>query len=303
MLYNRFLAVRFKGPKVVIGDRQVVNGQHVIIPPTIEFEIDHTKESTPNEAKIRFFNVHPDTQRKLFVEGQTIEVEAGYWPQDGERNTGIIFKGQIRKVESHVDNGVDVISELSFGDSDDAANTRRAKKAFPRGTTHGDLVRYLGSEMAKDGVEIGEVEVPDYVEPRAIVIDGPVWRAMEDITHQHDLQWSIQDGTLNVIAADKPLRDKPVILSPLHGVLEAPKFTSSGVEIKTLMIHYLRPGHTFILRNDQVQNRAPEKYCIDEISFTGSNVGDDFGCEIKASVVTRAGKVKRSRDRQRKRRR
>lgn len=303
MLYNRFLAVRFKKAKMIVGDRQVVNGSFVVIPPTIEIDCEHTKESTPNEATIRLFNVHPDTQRKLFVEGAPVEIEAGYWPQDGERMTGIIFKGQIRKVTTECENGVDVVSELTFGDSDDAVNVRKGKKAFPRGTTHGDLVRYLGSEMKKDGVEIGDIEVPNYVEPRAIVIDGPAWRALDDIAHQHNLQWSVQDGTLNVKAADKPLKNKAVILSPLHGVLEAPKFTNSGVEIKTLMIHYLRPGHTFILRNDQVTNRAPEKYCIDTIRFHGSNVGPDFGCEITASVVGSDGKLKRSRDRQRKRKR
>lgn len=300
MLYNRFLAVRFKDAGMVIGGRQTYNDGQVSIPPTIEFDCSHTNQSSPNEATIKLYNVSPETQRRLFIEGKRVEVEAGYWPQDGERITDIIFKGKIREVRGRVENGTDAVSELIFGDGDDA-KSRKGRKQFARGTTHGDLVRYVGSEMAKDGIEYGQVEIPHYVEPRAITLDKPVWRFLDDICHQHDLAWSIQDGTLNIIAADKPLRDTPVVLTPLTGVIDAPEFTTDGVDLKIMMLPYLRPGYTFILRNDQVTNRAPEKYRIEEINFSGSNVGDDFGAEIKAKVVQPNGRVKKKRDRGRRR--
>ena len=133
-------------------------------------------------------------------------------------------------------------------------------------------------------------------------MERPAWRVLEDICHQHDRIWSVQDGVLNVYPADKPLVDKGIVLEPSTGLIGPPEFTDDGIEIKTLMVHYLRPGHTFILKSGSGSSRATEKYRIEEVSFAGSNVGGDFGATIKAKVMTGAGKVKRSRDRKKGRR-
>lgn len=297
MLFNRFLAVRFKSAGMVIGGRQELSGLQLIIPTTIEIDCQHTNESTPNEATIKIYNVAPETQRKLFVEGKHVEVEAGYWPQDGARDTGIIFKGQIREVRTYVDNGVDVISELKFGDGDDAARVRKTRRKHSKKTKHKDIVHAVVRDMKPDGIEPGIIEVPDYAEPRAVTIDRPSWRVLEDIAHQHDLLWMIQDGVFHMYPADKPLRDKPLVLTPDSGVLDAPEFSHDGVDLKVMMLHFLRPGYTFILQNKNVKSRAPEKYRVEEINFSGSNVGDTFGATIKAKVMGANGKVKRSRDR------
>lgn len=297
MLFNRFLVVRFKDAGMVIGGRQELSGLQLLIPPTIEVDCQHTNESTPNEATIKIYNVAPATQRKLFVEGKRVEVEAGYWPQDGARDTGIIFKGQIREVKTYVENGVDVISELKFGDGDDAARVRKTRRKHKKGATHKEIVHAVARDMKEDGIETGIIVVPDYTEPRAVTIDRPSWRVLEDISHQHDLLWMIQDGVLNMHPADSPLRDKPLVLTPDTGVLEAPEFSHDGVDLTVMMLHFLRPGYTFILQNSHVQSRAPEKYRVEEINFSGSNVGDSFGATIKAKVIGANGKVKRSRDR------
>lgn len=302
MLFNRFVLVRFIEAQVVIGGRQEYDGQQVNIPPTIEINCKHTRESEPNEATIKLYNVSAETQKRLFVEGKTVEIEAGYWPQNGARDTAVIFKGQIRKVSTKIQNDVDVVSELSFGDGDDA-QARRTRGNFARGTSHADLVRYVVDSMAGDGIVAGRIFVPSYVEPRALTVDKPAWRILEDIRHQHDLQWWIQDGVLNMTPADTPLKRDALILTPDSGVLGVPEFTDDGVEIKTLMLPYLRPGWTFKLQNSKVPQRATEEYCIEEIEFSGDNRGGDFGASIKAKlVVPTTGKIKRSRNRGRRRR-
>lgn len=302
MLFNRFVAVHFKKAGMVIGGRQTLVGTHLEIPPTIEFDCEHTNEPTPNEASIRLINVAPETQKKLFVEGAKVEVEAGYWPQDGRRETGIIFKGQIREVKTTVEDGIDVVSELLFGDGDDAARVRKTRKNMPKGTTHAEVVDAVLTDMEKDGITRGLITVPDYVEPRPLTIDRPSWRELEDICHQHDLLWSIQDGKLNIYPADKPLKDDAVVLTADTGLLDAPEFTHEGVELRTMLLHYLRPGYTFVLAGSGDKSRAPGKYRIERISFGGSNVGDTFGCSITARPIGSNGKVKRSRDRTKARR-
>lgn len=298
MLFNRFLAVRFKTAGLVIGGCQLYDSGRLHIPPTIEIDCKHTTSSEPNEATVKIYNVAPETQKRLFVEGHKVELEAGYWPQDGARSTGIVFKGQIREVKTTVENLVDVVSELTLGDHDDAARVRRTKKKHPKGTTHKKIVDDIAADMAADGVTVGSIEVPAYVVPRPVTIERSSWRELDDICVQHDLQWSVQDGVLSVYPSDKPLHDSPVVLRPDTGVLDVPEFTHDGVNLKTMMLPFLRPGHTFVLENPFVKARTREKYKVEEIQFTGSLVGEEFGANITAKVIGADGKVKRSRDRQ-----
>lgn len=300
MLFNRFLTVNFLDAGKVIGGRQEFVNGHITIPPTIDIDCEHSNESTPNEATIRILNAHPDTQKALFQEGKRVEVEAGYWPQDGERYTAVIFKGKIRSVRTYFDGNVDVVSELEFGDGDDAARVRKSRRTYPSRTSQKKIVDDVVSDMVPDGVTRGIIDVLDYIEPRAITIDRPSWRVLDDIAHQHGLMWSIQDGVLNMTPADLPLKTQTIILSPQHGLLDAPTVTDDGIEIRTLMLPYLRPGMTFELRNAFKNNRAPEKYRIENVSFMGSNVGDTFGAEIKAKLILPNGKVKQKRARNRK---
>lgn len=297
MLFNRFVLVHFLSAGKVFGGRQEFLDGRLVIPPTIEFDVSHTTDPSPNEATITIYNLSPAAQKELFVEGARIRLEAGYWPYNDKQLTGTIFEGQLRQVHTYVSDGVDVVSELSCGDSDDALNVRRARWMLPAGTTHGQIIARLAEDMAKDGVTVGTINVPDYVEPRPVTIDRPAWREIEDICHQHDLLWSVQDGVLNVYSADKPLTERTLVLTERHGVIDVPEFTHDGVAIKTLMLPELRPGHPFILQNTKVLNRAPERYRIEEVNFSGSNVGGDFGCDIKAKLLSTEGNVKRSRDR------
>lgn len=300
MLFNRFVVVRFVKAGFVIGGKQFFDKGQLSIPVSIEFECKHTTESTANEATIKIYNAAPETQKKLFVEGALIELEAGYWPDNGPRDTGIIYKGQIRTVTTQVEDGIEVVSTINCGDGDDAISKRRTRRKHAKGTTHKDVVTALVGDMAEDGIKVGKIEVPDFAEPRARTIDRPTARELTDIAVQHDLQWSIQDGTLNMYPSDQPLRDKPLVLGPESGVIDTPEFTHEGVNVRTLMIPSLRPGHTIVLENRFVKSRASETLKIEEITFRGGNVGDDFGAEIVTKFVTKGSgkpKVKRARDR------
>jgi len=314
ILYNRFVEIHFIDADLVIGGRQELVGGRVNIPPSISFEAKHSSESSPNEAKVTIYNMHDDTREKVLVEGKKIEIHAGYWAYNGERYVGPIFRGQIRKTLTKVDNGTEVVSEIECGDGDDAYARARVRKRTGKAPTHKEVVGHAVDAFASLGVTPGRIEIPDYTEARPRTIDRAARRELDDICRQHDLQWSIQDGTLHVISRNDVRDDRRLTISPDTGLLDSPQRSEHGVDIKTLLLHDLRPGQTIRIENPYVSNPlAGTEYKIHEITFSGDNFGGDFGCQIdgrglndpaqkdkagkKNNRKGRKRKVKRSRER------
>ena len=314
MLYNRLLEIHFPDAGIVIGGRQVLVQCRVVIPPSISFEAKHSSESSPNEAKVTLYNVHADTRAKILTEGKRIEIHAGYWPANGSRWAGIVFKGQIRKTLTKVDGGTEVVTEIECGDGDDGYARARVRKRTRKPPTHAAVVSEIVAAFKAHGIKAGVIDIPDYTEARPRTIDRAARRELDDICRQHDLQWSIQDGELHVYSRDDVLRDDRVVLSPDTGLLDSPQRSEHGVDIKALMLYELRPGHTIRLENPYVSNPlAGTEYKVHEITFSGDNFGGEFGCQIEARGLNdpaqtdktgrrnsrkgRKRKVKRSRER------
>lgn len=296
LLFNRFVEVRFLKSGFVLGGRQTLTGRQVNQPPSIEFDIKHSVESSPNDAKVSFYNLSPETQRIICKEGEKVEIEAGYWPEGGTRHTGLIFRGQVRSAKSRNENGVETLTELELADGHDGISRARVRRNFGR-TTHGTIVRSAVDAFGEHGIRRGIIREPSFTEARSRTVDRPARDELDDICRQHDFTWSVQDGALNIWPRDQPLRNTGYILEPETGVIGSPQFSDGGVEVQTLMLPDLRPGSTFTLRNRHVRERAPGNFCIQEMTFTGDNFGGEFGCQISARVVGANGKVRRSRER------
>jgi hypothetical protein len=324
MLYNRFIKIRFpekttakipsrKKPSVkpsdldvdggivvvarkqvdvvlserAIGGRAELINNRVLLPPSISIDVRLSNSSDPNDAKVTIYNLSPETQRVLLKEGAAIEIYAGYWPGNGPRQYALIFAGQIRKAQSRPE-GSDTLTEIECGDSDDAIAHARVRKKMGK-ATHKEISQAIVEAFKEYGVKAGRIDIPDFTETRSRTIDRTARREMDDICRQHDLQWSIQDGVLNVYPRNEPLdaAANEMILSPEFGVIESPQFSDDGVEVKTLMLPSLRPGQTFRLENKALINaRTPESFKIEEISFSGDNFGGEFGCSIKAKQLS-----------------
>jgi hypothetical protein len=331
MLYNRFIEIRFPEKKIVkvpprkrapgtpsaldadgtiivdapkkiekllrqraIGGRAELVNNRVLLPPSISIDVNISNSSDPNDAKVTIYNLSPQTQRDLLTEGAAIEIWAGYWPGNGPEEYAQIFSGQIRKAQTRPE-GADSLTEIECGDGDDAIAHARVRKRMGE-TTHKEITQAILEAFKEFGVKAGRIDVPDFTESRPRTIDRSARREMDDICRQHDLQWSIQENVLNVYPRNEPLdvKEREMILSPESGVIESPQFSDDGLELKTLMLPWLRPGQTFRLENKAlIEARTPESFKIEEINFAGDNFGGEFGCSIKAKQLSAKNKDKK----------
>jgi hypothetical protein len=152
LMFNRFVEVRFVTAGKAIGGRQELVNSRIQLPPSIGFDVRHSTDSTPNDAKITIYNLSAETQKDLFREGDKIELEAGYWPVNEPRETGSIFRGQIRKAMSRNESGIETITEIECGDGDHAFAHARVRKNVGK-ATHKIITQVIVDEFKKAGIK------------------------------------------------------------------------------------------------------------------------------------------------------
>lgn len=293
LLYNRFAELSFPAQNRSIGGRRYIEAGEIIHPHSISFDVRFSSNTDPNDAEIKITNLDPDSQRALIQDDAEIELEAGYWPMNGTRLTGLIFKGKIRESNGQYENGVDHVTTIIATDSGRAFSNARTRSIFPAGTSHETIVNALAQSMAdEEGVELGSIRVPAFNETRPRTVDRISRRELDDICHQHDLQWFITDGVLNVFPRSETLTDTEYDLSPETGLIGVPEFNDKGVNLDTLLIHDLRPGLRFVV-NSELRQRLRNVCKIEEVNFSGSNHDGRFGCSINAKVIEQS-EVRRS---------
>ncbi len=295
ILYNRYLMAHFIDRGLEIGGRQEIVRGRVEHPVTMRVNFTYSTESQPNEGTLTIINLSPQSQRDLLVEGERVEVVAGYWPWGGPRNIGPIFAGQIRKAHTKTVGGTTTETVIELGDSDDAYAHAQLREVFPD-ADHETIVRRCLESMVPEGVRIGRVEMPGFVERRIRTVDRLAREELDDICRTHDLQWYIQDGVANVYPRDNALQNTDYILEPQTGVIDAPEFSDKGANFRTLMLPDLRPGFTITLQNDQIASRFSERLKIESVNFQGSNAEGFFGAQVRALYLN-GDQVVRTRER------
>ena len=297
MMYNRFLELRFVKSGMKIGGCNKWNGNGIDMPLLITATCSMKSESAPNDAEITITNLSYQTARQVLVEKEEIEIWAGYSPEGQEPFIGMIFKGVIRSAITNRD-GVNRKTVIHIGDGDEAHGQAKVKKKVAKGSYKGQVDAAVES-MEKRGVKRGKVKVDDKQVGRTLTFNGEYARAiLDDVAYSTDSVWMIIDGKIHMHKRDEFLEDSKYILTPENGLIGSPVFNDDGVDIKTLLIHDLRPSMKIGVKSNNVGNpRINAGYKIEEITFSASTGEGEHGCSIKLKELGANGKVKRKKDR------
>ena len=262
----------------------------------IDFSITKTIGSKNNSATISVMNLTKSHRRQLGEEFDKIELKAGY--KRGPVST--IFKGTIEDVE-HSKEGADVKSEMTCGDGNEATQKGAVSRTFPAGTKPKEIMEYVIGEMP--GVTKGEFkgvdDLPAYKRP--VTVYGWAASELDKIGREHKLYWSIQSGEVQAVRNDEVLPGTTVISSET-GMIGIPTVTDKGVRVKALLNPNIAPGRQIDVRSDFLDEesgrdkRATDDggglFRVSEVTFSGSNLGEEFYVEAEASRVEGGKAVK-----------
>lgn len=241
------------------------------------FRVKKNLKPEPNTAEIQIFNLAESTQKALGSAKKKVPVKirAGY-----KSNIGQIYLGELRTAPTFKD-GADWITQLSSGDGESARKNGLYQVIGPKtppdlalaaivkalGVGTGNLPFALAKLRAKGVVSLGGRQV----------IVGNAAQRMTDFCESAGLEWSIQNGQVQILDKGKPREGLAYLLSPATGLIGSPSTDNEGkVHAQTLMIPDLIPGQIVLFASHGVKGG----YRVEETEFTGDTRGDDWTCNI-----------------------
>lgn len=241
------------------------------------FKVKKNLKPEPNTCELKVFNLQQSTRKTLETAKKLVlQLEAGYPGAVAQ-----LFFGEVRSAHSHRE-GADIVTEISTGDSEKELSTSRIALSVgpnvPAGTALTAIARALKvglGNVDKAAAKLSSTGKTLFGPGSAVY--GNAAQALTDICRSADLEWSIQDGILQILDRGKALEDSAVYLSPDTGLLGSPTIDNKGiVTVNALIQPDLRPGRKISLDSESLKGG----YRIQEVEYTGDTAGAEWTAKL-----------------------
>lgn len=252
----------------------------------ISFTVKKTSKQEPNTAEITVSNLSTESLAQI-KKGVKVRLLAGY-----EGASALIFAGDIRTVETGKPSQ-DQETLIRAGDGDAAYRDSFVASNFAPGAQTTDVIGKIAGAL---GVDAGEAlaalktkGVPGMRQyPRGTSASGKASQEMSRVLGAAGLEWSIQDGKLQILAPAEVAPGTAVLLTPDTGLVGSPELnvTEEGekkgkrplLKLKSLLHPEIRPGVSL-----QVKARGFHGlFRAENVEHTGDTHDQPWYTEIEA---------------------
>lgn len=216
----------------------------------IRFETKQEDEESPNNARIRVYNLARETVARIQGEYTRVVLQAGY----ENANFGVIFDGTIKQFVVGREDNKSTYLDILAADGDQAYNFATINKSLAAGSTPQQRIAALIEAMGPKGVGAGDVIVPDTggVLPRGKVLFGLARAGLRAQVQNVGATWSIQNGKINVVPLDGYLPGDAVVLTSRTGLIGRPEQTQQGVYARCLINPRITVGGLVRIDNQSI---------------------------------------------------
>lgn len=250
----------------------------------ISFKITRTLRPVPGTCEVVLYNLTEShrTQAQA-LRRALVRVEAGY-----ADSMPMLFQGDSRRVTIERDKA-DWVTKITAGDGEYAIRTARVARSFGPDTRLEEVIRALASGMGVGTGNVGEQlrarsldRVSDLF-PRGTAVRGACATELTELLRSASLEWSVQDGVLQVLPRGQALARTAVRLASETGMVGSPARGQHGVvKVKSLLNADLVPGR-------QVQLDAlviHGLYRIQKATYEGNTRSNDWYADLELRQVT-----------------
>jgi hypothetical protein len=260
----------------------------------VVFKVKRNLKPEPNTCEVRIYNLSQDSRDALehAPNGKlTVRLEAGY----EETGTGQLFLGEARSAWTTWD-GPDAITTVSTGDSEQEMREARLRlsvgRLVPVDVALTAMVRELGIGVGNVAQAVALLKTKGVAAMfgPGTALSGNVRRALTDFCRSAGLEWSVQNGQIQILDRNRPLVGKAVELSSDSGLVGSPSvdFAASSktkkggaiVKARAFIIPELTPGRLVVFRSRAVRGG----YRVEEVEY----VCDTHGTDWYANLTCRA---------------
>ena len=314
------MTLQFNRRVEVKVDTLDVQGLHV------SFRVVKTSKKEPNTCELTVYNLAQDHRDRIAqAEKPTVEIKAGYAPRatagalaavdellsgpSDDPDFGTIFLGNVRDASSTYE-PPDWTTSLESGDGEDAIRGSRINKSFPAGTSLATVIRESARSLkvgignaVKKALEGNLLDAgSEFL--NSVTLSGQASKEMDRIIKSAGLEWSIQDGVLQLLDPGKPLEDISIVVTPETGLIGSPTIGNDGIiRLRTLLNSDIVPGRQLEVSSSVLQGgglqqtldavdialgggrQTTNRFRTERVEYLGSNFENDFFCDIEATEL------------------
>lgn len=204
-------------------------GLEILPPLRLTFDVEKDLEETPNINKLSVWNLKQETRDALTKPDTFVALYAGYLQEDGALllASGNVVYGYTRR------EGADLITEIEFRDGFVNVRDSAVSVGFGPGVAAAAILKDLASKM---GLTLYLPSgAPDRTWANGFSFYGPAHEALHKVVQGTGLEWSIQNGTLQVIERGGITQRRAIVLRSGSGLVGSPERTRDGAKEKALV--------------------------------------------------------------------
>lgn len=254
----------------------------------LNFKFDKNLESSPNTGIINIYNLSQESREKFEAKNAICSLDVGYGNELLQLFSGNIAKATTRK------SGIDRITEIELGDGEKAYQEAKIDLTFPPGATADQIIQKVAFSF-KDVVSGGVNAIREFIIPKfksygtGVILSGTAKDILDSLTKTVGMEWSIQDGELQIIEQQKPTNDESVFLSPTTGLIGSPgkikadagkNIPDGGIEFQCLLQPKLKPGRLIEIESELISG----VYRISKVTHEGDNFAGNWVSKCEAYV-------------------
>lgn len=261
-LFNRAWSVTIGKP----GEKGLIYRDLKVV-----FEVEKSSAVQANKAKIAIYNLNNDS-RKKFVKGFIIRLDAGY---EGLLET--LYIGDVFKV-THERKGPDIVSTFECLGGKQLVSAH-FDASYPAGTAAVVIIKDLARALK---VNIGTViGIQNLTYGSGFVASGSVKTVLTKILEKQKLEWSIQNGALQIIPIKNHTGESAVVLSKNTGMIGIPSEGTDSITVESLLNPKLVPGRVIQLISATINGF----FKIRKVNLDGDTHGSKWNVKCEATPV------------------
>lgn len=245
------------------------------------FKVTKNLKAEPNKVEVSVWNLARATRKLLETpKSLTVKIEAGYGSvSQGTLSLHTLYLGTLRSAQTERD-GADIKTSIASGDNEGAFGFGRSMVTVPSKATPAAILNFAAQGLQAAGVGLGNLQQAPATGTFggvSRVLHGNAAKNFDDVCRMNALEWSIQDGNLQVLPIGSSLATTAVSLSSDTGLIGVPSVDTKGIlKCKAEIQPGLMPGCLVVMAAEFIQGA----YRIEEVTFSGETWGDAWEAEI-----------------------
>jgi len=244
----------------------------------IAFEVAKSNQSNANTATVSIYNLNARSRDLIGQEGAVYILRAGYFGLEEDPLIEILSVGNVEEIVTEK-TGSDVVTKLTLTEDGKKLRDTTVDLSFGKGANTEVIVNEMASIM---GVTKGTVKgLTNKVFNSGASVSGKVKDRMDEIVKNDGLDWSIQNGELQILPRGDSTDETAVSLTNDSGLLTARKIKfneEDQVNFKSLLNPSIKIGRKIYIKNREIDGF----FVVQNIKYVGDNKSGPFYCEGNA---------------------